>query len=254
MAAPTATFVRHRDEPATRWLEGRHVNVGRGERLASLAGGVALAAFGISRGSATGYALAALGGALAYRGATGYCPGYQSLGISSAESDNEAVIPSGQGVQVDESVTIQRSPEELYRHWRNFRNLPRIMRHLVSVEERGNGRSHWVAQGPTGNVEWDAEIIKDEPNELISWKSLEDSQVATTGSVHFQPAPGNRGTEVRVVLRYNPPAGRLGAAVAWLAGKDPKAQIREDLRSLKQVMEAGGVPTTEGQPQGRCAY
>src|SRR5687767_4897178 len=95
MAVPTATFVRHRDEPAGRWLEGRHVNVGRGERLASLGGGIALAAFGLSRGSATGYALAALGGALAYRGATGYCPGYQSLGISSAESDNEAVIPSG---------------------------------------------------------------------------------------------------------------------------------------------------------------
>ena len=239
MATVSAWRVRRDDEAAGRWIDAKRVNVGRGERIATLLGGAAIAWYGLSRGSVTGYTLAAIGGALAYRGLTGYCPMYQTLGISTDESHPQGTIASGQGVQVDESITIMRSPEELYRFWRDFSNLPRVMQHLVSVEELGNGRSHWVAEGPLGNVAWDAEIIKDEPNDMISWRSLEDSDVATTGSVHFRPAPGNRGTEVRVVLRYNPPAGRLGATVAWLTGSSAEQQVREDLQNFKRAFETG---------------
>lgn len=250
MSTVTASEVRREDDAAGRWFDGQRVNVGTTERLISLGSGLALAWFGLSRRSLGGCALAAIGGALAYRGVTGFCNVYQALGFSSAEESPHTAIPSGQGVQVDESVTILCSPEELYSLWRDFRNLPRLMRHLVSVEERGNGRSRWIAKGPTGNVEWEAEIIKDEPNEMISWRSLEESEVATTGSVHFRPAPANHGTEIRVVLRYNPPAGRLGAAMAWLAGTDPQQQIREDLHDLKRKIETGSLPTTKGQPRG----
>jgi len=211
-----------------------------------------MAIFGLSRGTTGGVLLAGLGAALAYRGATGHCDVYESLGMSSVEHRQRTSIPSGQGVKVEESVTILKPREELFAFWRRLENLPRIMPHLVSVTEQGGNRSHWVACGLAGNVEWDAEIINERPNELIAWRSLDDSEVATAGSVHFEPAPGDRGTEVKVVLSYNPPAGQLGAGIAWLAGRDPESQIREDLRTFKRLMETGTVPTTEGQPRGKC--
>ena len=55
---------------------------------------------------------------------------------------------------------------------------------------------------------------------------------------------------MRVVLKYDPPAGRIGATLARLLGQAPEQQIREDLRRFKQMMEAGEAPTTEGQPAG----
>lgn len=229
-----------------------NVNVGPAERLASLVGGGILAAYGLSRGKASGMALALAGGALAYRGFTGHCSTYSLLGISSAYHRPGTSIPSGQGVKIEESATIQRPANELFAFWRKLDNLPRVMRHLVSVTETGHKTSHWVAEGPTGNVEWDAEIITERNNELIGWRSLEGSEVSTSGSVHFQPAPGNRGTEIKVVLSYKPPAGRIGAALAWLMGRDPQQEIREDLRNFQRMMEVGSLPTTEGQSHGEC--
>lgn len=228
------------DRSAT-WLPARssRVNVGQSERMASLVGGGALAVYGLSKGSMSGLALAALGGCLAYRGWTGHCDMYETLGMSSAHHKSRTSIPAGQGIKLEEAVTIMRPAEELYNFWRNFENLPQVMSHLVAVEDLGNGRSHWVAEGPTGNVQWDAEIINERRNELIAWRSLAGSDVDTSGSVHFTKAPGDRGTEVHVVLSYNPPAGRIGATLAWLAGEAPEQQVREDLRNFKRKMETG---------------
>jgi uncharacterized membrane protein len=224
------------------------INVGDTERLVSALGGGALAVFGLSRGSLGGLALAAVGGALVYRGVTGYCHCYEALSISTAEEHGRATsVAAGSGVKVEKSIMVQRPAEELYRFWRQLDNLPRIMRHLKSVTSQG-GRSHWVARGPMGaSVEWDAEIINERPGELIAWRSLEGSQVDTAGSVHFTPAPGGRGTDVRVTLKYDPPAGKAGSAVARLLGKEPAQQIEEDLRRFKYEMESA-MPR---QPVGR---
>jgi uncharacterized membrane protein len=233
-------------------LRPRRVNVGQPERVVSVLGGGLLALYGLSRGRTNGLLLSAIGAGLLYRGATGHCQLYQMLGLNFAEHDSRTAIPSGQGVKIEESITILRSPEELFAFWRKLSNLPQVMRHLVSVQERDEKRSHWVARGPVGTVEWEAEIVTERLNELIGWGSTEDSTVATAGSVHFQCAPGNRGTEVRVVLSYDPPAGRLGAAIAWLAASDPTSEIRDDLRNFKRIMEIGALPTTQGQPRGTC--
>jgi len=155
-------------------------------------------------------------------------------------------------IRVQKTVTINRSPEELYRFWRDFQNLPRFMNHLGSVQVIGDKRSHWVARGPAGmRVEWDAEVIEDRSNEVIKWRSLEGSDVDNVGSVRFERAPGGRGTVVRVEIEYSPPAGVIGAGLAKLFGEDPEWQLKDDLRRFKQVMEAGEVVTTEGQPAGR---
>jgi uncharacterized membrane protein len=155
-------------------------------------------------------------------------------------------------IQVSKSITINRSPEELYQFWREFQNFPRFMNDLVSVQNIGEKRSHWIAKGPAGKrIEWDAEITEDRPNELIAWRSLEGSQVKNSGSVRFEPARGKPGTVLRVEIEYRPPAGLLGVTVAKLLGTEPKQQVHENLHRFRQLMETGEIITTEGQPAGR---
>lgn len=229
-------------------------NVGEYERYASAIGGGALALYGLSRGSLGGLALALLGGGLLYRGATGHCQMYDALGVNTAEEKGGASVSKSRGIRVEKSVTINRSPEELYKYWRNFENLPRFMNHLESVRTTGERRSHWVAKAPAGTtVEWDAEIINEKENELIAWRSVEGADVDNAGSVRFQAIPAERGTEVKVQLRYDPPGGIVGAAIAKLFGEAPDQQIEDDLRRFKQLMETGEIATTKGQSSGRAA-
>jgi len=207
---------------------------------------------GLRRESLAGLAEAATGGSLIYRGLTGHCSMYAALGVSTANHPSQTSVPAETGVRVDEAVTINRRPEELFRFWRDFRNLPRFLTHLQSVEVMGATRSRWTARALGMNVSWEAEVINEREPSLIAWRSLEGSEVDTAGSVHFTPAPGGHGTEVRVELKYQPPAGKLGATLAWLFGDSAEIQIREDLHRLKQMMEAGEVPTAQGQFAGRA--
>jgi uncharacterized membrane protein len=157
----------------------------------------------------------------------------------------------GQGVHAKASCIVNRAPEEVYSFWRSFENLPRFMRHLESVEDRADGRSHWVAKGPAGSrVEWDATIIADVPGEVITWRSLEGSDVDHAGAVRFESAPGNRGTIVKVNIQYNPPAGVIGATIAKLFGEEPEQQLNDDLRRFKQVMEVGEVVVSDATLMG----
>ena len=230
------------------------INVAQPERWLSVITGSALAAYGLKARSAGGLLLAGVGGMLVWRGATGHCPVFGALGVSTAgeHQGQQVSVPYGRGIQVEKSVTIKADPEQLYAFWRNFENLPRFMENLEEVEVIDEKRSHWVAEGPAGfSVEWEAEIINEVPNELIGWRSIDGSQVDNAGSVHFKPAPGGRGTEVKVVLRYDPPGGKVGAAISRLFGEDPEWQVQEDLRRLKMLVETGEIATTEDQPSGR---
>ena len=191
-----------------------------------------------------GAALAVAGGVLVAR---------RVKGRSGGDGDHSpsASVGHKQGVRVGKTVTINKQPEELYRFWRNFENLPRFIDHLESVTVKDDKNSHWKAKAPAGtSVEWDATIINDVKNELIAWKSTE-ADVANAGSVRFTPAPGGRGTEVTVNLEYDPPAGKLGMVVAKMFGEEPTQQVQDALRRFKQVMEAGEVASTDGQPTAR---
>jgi uncharacterized membrane protein len=139
-------------------------------------------------------------------------------------------------------VVIRRPAEQLYRFWRNFENLPKFMRHLELVAMREEGISHWVAKGPAGiQVEWDARIINEIDNKVIAWQSLTGSEVATAGAVTFDATNG--GTIVHVHMQYNPPGGKLGAAIAYAFGEEPNLQVQEDLRRFKLLMESGATPS-----------
>jgi uncharacterized membrane protein len=224
-------------------------NISETERWASMAAGVGLAAYGISRRNTSGWVLAGLGALLFRRGMSGHCHTYDVFGINTAGdgSDTRAALGGASGVIVEESVTIKRPVEELYRFWRNLENLPRVMRHLESVERITDTLSRWKAKGPAGyEVEWNAEIINEVANQVIGWRSIEHSDVVSAGSVNFEDG-GAGGTRVRVRLQYSPPGGKVGDAVARLLGRDAATEIREDLRRFKQIVETGEETTNGGR-------
>ncbi len=157
-----------------------------------------------------------------------------------------------QRIKIEKTVTINKPAEELYRFWHNFENLPSFTKHLKNVKVYNDKRSHWITSAPLGtSVEWDADIIEDRENELISWTSVEGADIANSGSVHFQPTLNDRGTQVKVVTEYNPPGGAIGDAIAKLFGESPEQQLGDDLHRFKMLMETGEIATTEGQPKGK---
>lgn len=245
------------DKSLTTSLINPSKNVGTNERIASAIGGGALFTYGVKRGDTLGVILSVLGGGLVLRGTTGHCPAFSAMGVNSNESSSNPKSPfanswaSGK-VHVTKSVTINKSPAELYKFWRNFENLPQFMNHLQSVTVKDDKTSHWKTTAPLGySVEWDAEITSDLENVRIGWQSLEGADIANTGVVEFLPTT-NRGTEVKVVLTYEAPAGKLGALAAKLFGEAPSQQVEEDLRRFKRLMEAGMNLKVEGQPSGRA--
>ncbi len=160
---------------------------------------------------------------------------------ASALSRHEKLQQLAQPIHVVRSITINRQPEVVYQFWRKLENLPTFMAHLESVEDEG-GTSRGRASAPAGAVvEWRAEITIDRPGGTLAWRSIEGASVPNRGVVCFKPAPGNRGTELIVELKYEPPGGAIGAAVAKLFGEEPGQQIAGDLRRLKQVLETGSV-------------
>lgn len=155
-----------------------------------------------------------------------------------------------EGIHFTRSFTINRQPDVVYGFWRKLENLPRFMRHLESVEVLDDRRSRWRAKAPAGmHVSWDAEIVDDQPNERLAWRSIEGSTIPNRGSVRFVPAPGARGTEVHVDLEYAVPGGRLTSLLAKLFGEEPEQQVDDDLRRLKQLLEAGEIASS-GAPAG----
>lgn len=214
-------------------------------------GGAALVFWGLRRRSVAGAMVSSIGLDLLNWSFTGHYL-HEALGVTGLASKGlRALIPHQLGIKVDRSISVYRPVEEVYRFFRDFTNLPRFLAHVNAIREIDDKHSHWYVKGPAGmEVEWDAEIINDEPNELISWRSLGSADVESTGSVRFERAAGNRGTIVRVSLNYMPPAGALGAAIATLFGEEPERQIKDDLRRVKQILEAGEVASVEGQPQG----
>ncbi|HEY2171908.1 MAG TPA: SRPBCC family protein [Candidatus Angelobacter sp.] len=185
----------------------------------------------MSKRSKSGVALATAGGLLSY------------AGFKARARQRELIARS--------SILLNCTPQEAYQFWSNFENLPLFMRHLESVTRLGESRSRWIAIGPLGKrLIWDAEIAFDRKDDVIAWHSLPDSEIYVDGIVKFRNAPANRGTIVTVVVVYQPPAGQVGTAFAKILGKDPSFMMRQDLRRLKALIEAGEIPTVEGQSHG----
>ena len=189
---------------------------------------------------ATGGVLVALGAYLIFRGVNQHPEGQ---GYASPPQRGGASQDRGKGIEVKESIVIDKTAAELYGYWRKLENLPRIMSHLESVTETGT-RSHWQAKAPLGlSVSWDATVTEDHPNEVIAWRSDNNAQVPNEGSVRFSGTGSssryNPYTIVSVSLTYHPPLGPVGAAVAKFFGEEPSQQIKDDLQNFKKAVESG---------------
>jgi uncharacterized membrane protein len=232
---------------------GPDVNVGGFERGASLTMGTALLALALSQRRARGaFAFGLAGAYLAWRGVTGHCPVYEALDTGTAEDVDDERLDAGghDDVSIEAAATIARPPDEVYAFFRRLENAPRFMAFIESVQEVDATRSRWVARTAAGQtLDWEAEILEDRPGQLIAWRSDPGGLVRHSGAVRFRPAPGGRGTEVRLDVEYDPPASAIGRSLAVLFGSATEYRVEEDLRRLKQILEAGETATTRGQPQ-----
>jgi len=209
------------------WLHARVA--GDTMDLVALAGSAALST---TRGSRVAVAMGAVGAVAAL---DVYC--------SRTLSQVEAKVPRHD----TETIAVNCPPAELYRYWRDFQNLPRIMPHIESVQPLGDDVFHWVALGPSGTrLEWDSEVIDDLPNQRLAWRSLDGSDVFNAGSVRFDPAPEGEGTYVTVELLYEPRPGGIGDTVAKLFGREAGQRVRADLIAFKNLMENGGLTAEQG--------
>jgi uncharacterized membrane protein len=176
----------------------------------------------------------------------------QSQHLSTRESNELHIEPSTNAPEVERSITIGKPAGELYRSWRNPRNLRRIMEHFAEVSTMGEDRQHWRVSFPLGqSLEWDARIVEEHPDGFLRWASLPGSKLPNEGSLRLSPAPGDRGTEVKLYFRFDPPGGVLGDAAVKLLGFVPAMVAEKALRRFKSLAETGEIPTTEHQPAAR---
>src|SRR5215217_8062338 len=211
------------------------LNVGQGERIGSAAFGAWLFSSGLNK--LTKHPINSLvkmtiGGWLLYRGASGHCPVYASMGKTKGVSNTPAI-------NIRTSLIVNKSKDEVYAFWRKLENLPLFMKHLASVTEIDAKHSHWeaVIPGNIGKIKWNAEIVKEEPGYLIGWQSLPNSTINNAGKVTFHDALNGQGTELEVVIIYHPPAGELGSGVAKLLNPVFEKLIRQDVMNFKEYIE-----------------
>jgi uncharacterized membrane protein len=185
-----------------------------------------LATIGYFRGGVKGVAMCALGSALVARA-----------------TSNESLADTlrGHGILVEKTIDVDAPVEQVFAYWRNLSNLPMWMSHVREVRPVGDNRWHWVVDGPAGiPVEWDSELLNVEENREMTWHTVGDSDVGSVGRIRFQSQGG--GTRIHVQMRYLPPGGVIGHAVAKFFGADPKTEMDDDLVRMKGAIETGKPP------------
>lgn len=220
---------------------------------ATLAVGGALLVLGLRRGSVVGTTAALAGGTLLYRGLRGSEPLIQTLGRLAPvnKAQTEAGAPAD-APEIERSITVGKPADEIYRFWRHPEQFATIMRHVADISETGEGRSHWVVNNPLGQpLRWDSQIVDERPGEFLKWQSLPGATLPNEGEVRFRPAPGDRGTEVTLRMRFDPPGGAIGETVVTHLGMAPRLAASTALRRLKSLIETGEAPTLERNPSGR---
>lgn len=220
----------------------KSTNIGPLEQILSLGIGSGLIVHGLTQKTRHGILPLLFGSGLVIHGLTSHSRLYEAIGIDESQRSHIR-HPLNRTVHFRESITINRSPEDLYSFWRDFKNLPRFMQSIVAVKELDDRHSRWQARGPFNKeFHWEAEILEERKNEIIKWRTIEiNSNLEHEGVFSLRRAPGNRGTILSLDCRWTPPGGVFGAATAKLLPEDPGRQVSEDLRRFRQLMEAGEI-------------
>lgn len=237
-----STTFRSLQKLAGQGLSQIQMNLGLTERLASIMAGGALIGAGIFRQGPLRTALFGTGAGFLLRGATGHCPLYNLFGVDHLDRRQRDGVPGNRGLKIEYGVEVQCPAPELYQFWRAIDQLPRILRHVESVEPLDSWHSHWKARGPLGPaLEWDAEIINEHENELIAWQSVHGASLQNAGSVRFE-ALSDTETYVKVCIELLPVGGSAALALARLFGTDPQRELEEDLERFKDFAERELTP------------
>lgn len=218
------------------------VNVGQTERMINVGLGAFLLSSGLgnlTRHPIKGLLRTLVGGALLYRGVSGHCPLYASMGKTKGVSRTQAV-------NIRAGLIVNRPKNDVYAFWRKLENLPLFMKHLATVTEIDAKHSHWEADVPggLGRVKWNAEIVKEEEGQLIGWQSIPNSTINNAGKVTFKEALGGQGTELEVVISYHPPAGDLGSGIAKWVNPLLEKMVRQDIMNFKDYIETKHQPSS----------
>ena len=245
--------IRNVTEIAERLRLGAGVNVGKGERIASLLGGAGLALLAAREKGVGGAVMGLAGAFLLHRGATGHCYLYDALEMDTADGPaprGTVALEEQPGVSVNASITVSRPADEVYAIWRDFERAPRFMDRIAQVEVLDETRSRWTATGPMGRSwTWESEVVEDRPGELIAWESLPGADLPNRGWVQFAPAGGDgRQTEVRYFVEFDPPGGVIGEAIAGAFHTAPREMIRGDLRRFRELVESGEPAPVAAEP------
>ena len=164
--------------------------------------------------------------------------------------DNRYLPPPQDGdgkIWVRTSALVNAPEEELYHMWRDVESAPLWQEQIVSVARTGERTSHWVMQVKDERVEWDSEVLNDEPGKRIAWRSI-DGNSDNAGEVIFERATAGRGTMVTVLQEFK--MSKLASAWEALTGRNPKQAVIENLRHFKALAETGEIPRSQGQPHG----
>jgi uncharacterized membrane protein len=227
------------------------INVDWQERVLSAGVGGYLFAAGLrnlTKRPIKGLLQTAIGGFLLYRGSSGNCPVYTSIGKSSDAQHATSV-------NIRTSMIVNKPRNEVYQFWRRLENLPKFMKHLLSVRELDAKRSHWeaVIPGNLGTLKWDAEVVKEREGEFIGWQSLPNATIENAGKVEFRDIDGGQGTELDVTISYRPPAGQIGSGIASLLNPVFEKLIRQDIMSFKEYAEGNNMPVYGGEQPANMA-
>ncbi len=226
---------------SSRWTQ----NLGDTERVGTALAGGALIAAAFLPPSPARWSFFTAGVGLLLRGAAGYCPLYRVLGIDRFDQRHRDGVPGNDGLKIEHEVEVRCPAAELYQFWRRVEQLPRILRHVESVEPIDEWHSHWVARGPVGPaLEWDAEIINEHENQLIAWQSVHGASLKNAGAVRFEELGGGF-TRVKVCLELQPYGGAAALALGRLFGTDPQRELEYDLERFKDFAERELTPASQ---------
>ncbi|EMR00981.1 SRPBCC family protein [Cesiribacter andamanensis] len=242
------TDFRRDDLALEPYLSGsNHINTGTGERIASIVGGSALLYYGFQRLSIKRVLMSLAGLVLLKRGISGHCELNEAIGRNTAKHEGSPVL-------VKKSITINKPREEVYAFWRKLENLPRFMKHITEVDQLDaeGKRYHWQMEAPKlgKKIDWEAEIVDEIPNERILFRTYNGSDVGQAGEVTFKDGPQGQGTEMQATIKYYPPEGSIGSAIARMFNSLIENVVHEDMRRFKYLLETGQLPLGKGTPGG----
>lgn len=137
---------------------------------------------------------------------------------------------------IEKSIEVGVPVSVAYDQWTQFEKFPQFMTGIVGVRQLDSSHVQWTAEVGGERRQWEAEIVEQEPDRVIAWRSVDG--LPNSGRVEFEPI--DDGTRVRVAMEYEPEG--VKESIGALFGVD-SAQVEDDLERFRELVESREVPT-----------